>query len=89
MCDYVCVINFCIIIIIIIIIILPSVGVPEQVQKSWIAKQLRVRHSVRTVCGRQRVVQQNGIIIASSLESFNWSSSQNMAFLSSNRPDVF
>jgi len=35
---------------IIIIIILPSVGVPEGVQKLWIAKQLRVRYSVRAVC---------------------------------------
>jgi len=50
-------------VVIIVIIFLPSVGVPEGVQKLWIAKQLRVRYSVRAVCGRQRVVQQNGIII--------------------------
>ena len=51
-----------IIIIIIIVIFLPSVGIPERVLKLWIAKQLRVRYSVRAVCGRQRVVQQlNGI----------------------------
>jgi len=50
-----------IIIIIIIIIFTLGIGVPEGVQKLWIAKQLRVRYSVRAVCGRQRVVQQNGI----------------------------
>ena len=49
------------VLLLLLLLFLPSVGVPEGVQKLRIAKQLRVRYSVRAVCGRQRVVQQNGI----------------------------